>query len=200
MQETRQKADTFLKSGKYFEAASFYIEALRQSPDDARLWANLGNALVAAGDRGQALEAYGHAVRLCPDNAMMHYNYGSSLLDGDRLEKARLHLDESARLKPEFSWTFDRLGTLYHQMNDRAKALRNYDKAMALRPKDIGLQWRRCLAELSICYENEETVSEARRNYEERLAVLRQSFAPNNRQMLATALDGLRETPFYLAY
>lgn len=200
MQEICQKADTFLKSGKYFEAASLYIKALRQSPDDGRLWANLGNALVATGDRGQALEAYGHAVRLCPDNAMMHYNYGSSLLDGAHLEQARLHLVESARLQSDFSWTFDRLGALYHQMNDRAKALQNYDKAMALRPNDIGLQWRRCLAELSICYGSEEAVIEARRNYEERLAALRQSFDPKNPQMLAAAFDGLRETPFYLAY
>ena len=172
MQEVCQNANTLLSTGKPLEAAALYVEALRNAPHDARLWANLGNALAAAGDRHQALDAYRHAVGLCPGNAMMRYNYGAALLDENNFEEARLHLEESARLQPDFSWTFERLGTLYHQLNDKLTSLRAFDKALTIRPDDIGLRWRRCLAELSICYESERGLDEARLNYESHLKSL----------------------------
>ncbi|SMP70985.1 Predicted O-linked N-acetylglucosamine transferase, SPINDLY family [Desulfonatronum zhilinae] len=200
MQEICQKADTILGAGKPLEAAALYVEALRNTPHDARLWVNLGNALAAAGDRQRALNAYGHAVELCPDNAMMRFNYGSALLDGNDLDQARLHLEESARLQPDFFWTFERLGTLYHQLNDKSASLLSFDKALAMRPDDIGLVWRRCLAELSICYESELRLDEARLNYKNYLESLIKKFDPTIRHMLHTALDGIREPPFYLAY
>lgn len=200
MQEVCQNANTLLSTGKPLEAAALYAEALRNAPHDARLWANLGNALAAAGDRQQALDAYRHAVELCPGNAMMRFNYGSALLEENNLEQARLHLEESARLQPDFSWTFERLGKLYHQLNDKPASLGAFDKALTIRPDDIGLRWRRCLAELSICYESERGLDEARLNYESHLKSLLKTFSPTIPELLHSALDGIREPPFYLAY
>ncbi|WP_459936575.1 tetratricopeptide repeat protein [Desulfonatronum parangueonense] len=44
MQNSLDHADALFRSGKFHEAVDQYIEALKHSPNDARLWANLGNA------------------------------------------------------------------------------------------------------------------------------------------------------------
>src|SRR5262249_23232423 len=54
-------------------------EAIRLSPDSAEAHANLGNVLVASGDRPGAVAACREAIRLRPDLALAHSNLGAAL-------------------------------------------------------------------------------------------------------------------------
>ncbi len=189
-----------MQKGQASKAAELYTQALTHDDQDARTWANLGNALSISGSQDKALEAYQRSVELCPDNPMMRFNLGVALLDNDKLVQAQEHLEYVAKKNPEFAWAHERLGELYYRRNIRSQSLRSYDKAVELRPMDIGLKWRRCMAELSICYRNDKEIETARENYFKQLVNLLQSFNSSNQEAVTTAFQGLVQTPFYLAY
>ena len=192
-----------MQKGHSLEAAKLYMQALKhddQDDQDARIWANLGNALSVAGSQDKALQAYQISVALCPENPMMRFNLGVALLDNDMLIQAQEHLEFAAGKTPEFAWAHERLGDLYYRRNMRSQSLRSYDRAIELRPLDFGLKWRRGLAELSICYRNEKEINTARENYLKQLTNLLHSFDPSSQEAVATAFQGLTQTPFYLAY
>jgi len=79
---------TLLDSGDPHQAETFYLEALRLSPDFARGWHNLGYARGLLGDADSSVEASDKAL-LTPqtpqDRAEMIYSRGMSLLGCSRL-------------------------------------------------------------------------------------------------------------------
>ena len=63
----------FLLQRRQFSGAAKWLEqALRQQPEDARLWDRLGLALRNLGQYGKAEDAYRQALRLQPDFASAH--------------------------------------------------------------------------------------------------------------------------------
>ncbi len=195
-----ESACQLMQKGQTSQAAELYTQVLKYDDQDARSWANLGNALSLSGSQDKALKAYEMSVKLCPDNPMIRFNLGVALLDNDKLIQAQEHLEYTAQKKPDFAWAHERLGELYYRRNIKSKSLGAYDKAIELQPNDYGLKWRRCLAELSICYRNDKDLGTARENYFKQLTNLLRTLDPRNQEALTTAFRGLVQTPFYLAY
>ncbi|MFZ2360488.1 MAG: tetratricopeptide repeat protein [Anaerolineae bacterium] len=67
-------ANQLINAGHYVEAAQMYEQLLRQTPQDAALLYNLGNARFLQGDAGQALAAYQQAAALAPRDADIRAN------------------------------------------------------------------------------------------------------------------------------
>lgn len=67
-------ASQLLDAGHLTEAAQLYEQLARQSPQDAALLYNLGNARFLQGDAGQALAAYEQAAALAPRDADIRAN------------------------------------------------------------------------------------------------------------------------------
>jgi predicted O-linked N-acetylglucosamine transferase (SPINDLY family) len=194
------QAARLLRDHRPGEAAGRFRALLDAVPDNPRLWANYGTALGQAGDAAGALAAYRRAVELAPENPLMRFNLGTALFDAGDLEAARGHLSACAVASPEFPWAHERLGELSHALNDRTASLSHFDRALGLLPRDMGLRYRRCLAELAICPESEAAIDASRAAYATRLRDLVAAFDPTDGDAVASAFDGLTRTPFYIAY
>lgn len=64
------------KEGKGPEAQSHYQEALKQSPQEAKIYHNLGINMKRAGKLDDALSYYKNAMGIEPDNSIYLYNTG----------------------------------------------------------------------------------------------------------------------------
>jgi Flp pilus assembly protein TadD len=67
-------ANQLVNAGHYAEAAQMYEQLVAQSPQDAALHYNLGNAYFLQGDASGALAAYEQAAALAPRDADIRAN------------------------------------------------------------------------------------------------------------------------------
>lgn len=84
-------ADSYHRSGNTQDAVGIIKAGLRAHPDDAELWAGLGNALVIHADgmiTPAADLAFARAARLAPDHPGPKFFYGLALAQSGRLEEA----------------------------------------------------------------------------------------------------------------
>lgn len=84
--------------GHTADAIAAYERALREDPECARAWFNLGVALQDSGDRGAAREAYEDALRRDPRLADAHYNAATVCEDLGDHRAALRHLQAYRRL------------------------------------------------------------------------------------------------------
>ncbi|HEY7894602.1 MAG TPA: VWA domain-containing protein [Gemmatimonadaceae bacterium] len=119
------EGDRLYRAGRYKEAAAAYEEALRSGKDPARLEYNLGTALLAAGDRDDAMAALEHAAQIADDGDIRYralFNLGLGYL-----QRAR------TLAGPDKSQAY-------------ASALDAYRKALRLKPNELDAKWNYELA------------------------------------------------------
>ena len=73
-----------------------YKTAVRLSPNDFRLWDELGGAFEAAGDRAAAETALRRAIELAPNYYYPHWHFGNILLRSGNYAEAFPHLFRAA--------------------------------------------------------------------------------------------------------
>lgn len=73
-----------------------YETAVRLSPNDFRLWDELGRAFEAAGDRAGAETAHRRATELAPNYYYPHWHFGNVLLRSGNYQEAFPHLFRAA--------------------------------------------------------------------------------------------------------
>jgi Flp pilus assembly protein TadD len=85
---------------KYPQATATLRQATERTPQDSRVWNNLGLAARRAGDLPLARQAYTRSAELDPTFAVPCYNRATLELDaGDKAEATRW-LDEALRRAP----------------------------------------------------------------------------------------------------
>lgn len=117
--------DRLFREGRYKEAAMAYAEALRTGKQDARLEYNFGTALLAAGQRDQAMTALEHAAQIADDADLRYralFNLGLGYL---QRAKAAAGTDKSQAYQ---------------------SALDAYRKALRLKPNELDAKWNYELA------------------------------------------------------
>ncbi|HKV50161.1 MAG TPA: VWA domain-containing protein [Gemmatimonadaceae bacterium] len=117
--------DELYRAGRYKEAAAAYEEALRSGKDPARLEYNLGTALLAAGDRDDAMAALEHAAQIADDADLRYralFNLGLGYLQRARTAAGQ---DKSQAYQ---------------------SALDAYRKALRLKPNELDAKWNYELA------------------------------------------------------
>ncbi len=90
--------------GRRVEAAAYRRRALEKNPDQALLWANLGDDLIALGQTAEGLEHLKRAVTLAPTDPVIGSMWLSSLHYGEHLDPAVL-IQEHLRWGQLFSRT-----------------------------------------------------------------------------------------------
>lgn len=118
--------------GRHEDARKVFDKAVQLKPDDAQLWFQLGDTLLAAGRTEEAILCFQHTLVLNSGHRDAAYNAGFVLSGLGRFEEALIHFTRSAELQPNHAPTL--------QM--RAIALRNlkrFDEAIAdnLRALDL---------------------------------------------------------------
>jgi tetratricopeptide (TPR) repeat protein len=123
----------------YFErneprrALNEFERAVSLRPDWARALVNLGDARLAVGDVGGAIEAYGRAVAITPDEPAAANNLAWALLqDPVRWPEAEPIIERALARRPEpRGYYLDTLGALRMRKGDTQEALDAFRAALA---------------------------------------------------------------------
>ena len=125
--------------GRYADAARSFERAVTLTPNDYRLWRNLGAALYwAPGERQMAAAAYEQAIKLAEQARQVnprHPDVLAALADSysmvGRVQQARVHARTLEQLGPQDPTVLFMLAAMYEQIGDRATALGWLEKALA---------------------------------------------------------------------
>jgi tetratricopeptide (TPR) repeat protein len=111
------------------------------NPDVAENAYILSEVLTAAGRTDEAFGLAIAAMDLAPDNPHFMAHYASCLLNQGRFDEALAQAEASLLKKPAQACTFQILGVVYTGCGELAKALDVSEKAAAMAPEDMDVQF-----------------------------------------------------------
>jgi spermidine synthase len=126
---------TWLREGRYDEAAEAFREALERRGGSADANRNLGTALAATGHPSEAITYLRRAVQLAPDNGGAQYELGSLLLGRREFKQAADCLQVAVRTLPDFAPAHNRLGIALASLGELNQAIEQFRQAVALEPE-----------------------------------------------------------------
>jgi len=97
------KGNKNYENKKYDAAASNYLEAIRENPNDFTAHYNLGNALYKQGMYKEAEAEYQKATQLSKnseDKITSLYNQGNALMKQEKYEEAAQHYKKALKMQP----------------------------------------------------------------------------------------------------
>jgi tetratricopeptide (TPR) repeat protein len=125
-----------LDPAKRDEAAVFYEKALRDSPGSPAAHFGMGVLLVQKDRPREAIAHYRTAVAGWPDNADLRLNFALALAAAGDNPRAFDELDAAAGLHPGDPTAYLVFGKLLLQESRPADALKAYERALALQPRN----------------------------------------------------------------
>ena len=123
-------------AGRLDEAADELSRATAASPDDARLWYNLGLVEARRGRPDAAQTAYQRALAIDPRNAPAHNNLGILLAGRGDLAGAEREIQAALAADPAYAEAHLNLGVVYDQTGRPGEALASVEKALSLAPEN----------------------------------------------------------------
>jgi len=118
------------------DAIAYNESVLRESPDDARAHAKLGQALLPLGRHAEALDHLRTAVRLNPGDDKPHYDLGLLYLYRNQLAEAKIEFEAVLRLNPDDYQAHGSLGAVYLRERNLELAEIHLASALRLNPDD----------------------------------------------------------------
>jgi peptidoglycan/LPS O-acetylase OafA/YrhL/Flp pilus assembly protein TadD len=109
-------------------------DRVSQSPQDPQRLAELGEALLQAGDPAGTVSAFEAAVRLEPRDAAFRAGLGLALRRAGRSPEARARLDEALRLDPRQGRAYFGLGELALDGDRLDEAIQAYERSLEIQP------------------------------------------------------------------
>jgi Ca-activated chloride channel homolog len=102
--DVARRANEAYEKGDYAVAEQAYLEAIRETPDDARLYFNLGNSLAQQGKFDEAVTAFEKFKDMSDspeDRSKADYNIGNIFGNQEKWDKAAEQFRQSLRQNPE---------------------------------------------------------------------------------------------------
>ncbi|WP_142454510.1 tetratricopeptide repeat protein [Gracilimonas mengyeensis] len=99
-----REANKAYEAGNYEEAERLYQAAIEQTPEDARLYFNLGNAQAKQGKVEEAIQSFMEFRGLSSsprEKAKAEYNIGTMLAENQQWKPAVTHFRNALKLNPE---------------------------------------------------------------------------------------------------
>lgn len=116
------------------QAVLHYREYLRRRPHDASVLLDLGVALVAAGQTGEALSALHEAVYADPEHGLARLTLARALFGSRDLQGAATHAERAALLLPSDPDAHDFVGRVRAAQGRFEEALAAFRRALQLDP------------------------------------------------------------------
>lgn len=101
-------------------------------PDSPLGYNNLGSCLADMGQAEEAIETLRAALYRMPEEAILWNSLATVLAESNRPDESLIFYEEAARLAPGFARAHHNLGYAYMHLDELAKALIAYDKALEL--------------------------------------------------------------------
>jgi len=137
--------DTFgeylARQGRTEEAAAHFRAALAIHPDDLPANLNLGTYEHGRGNLQAAIERYQMVALHAGDvnlRATAYGNLGSAYRQAGELMKAKQCFETALQLAPDRPMAMIGLGLIAERNGDPSEAVRQYSRAMAVQPTDVG--------------------------------------------------------------
>lgn len=107
-------------------------ELVAQNPGDARVFNDLGNLLVLAGDLDQAEAAYLHALELDSEKVSTRFNLALLYQQTERPREALTQYQEVLQRDPRHAWAHYQVGTVHDLWRQDDLAVKHYSQAFSL--------------------------------------------------------------------
>jgi Tfp pilus assembly protein PilF len=127
-------ARALAKLNRVDDAKSWLSKALQSNPQNYRAWYQLG-LLAAGSDPAAAQSAYRRAVAIQPNFPPGQRELGMLLFQQKNYAAAAPHLEKAITLGLEDAHLRNFLGICYDRTKRTSKAVREYQRALALDPK-----------------------------------------------------------------
>jgi tetratricopeptide (TPR) repeat protein len=124
------------KKGMVDDALSDVKQAIRLRPSDAKFRAELGRLQAATKRYEQAARTYAKALELAPDFHEVRLLRGTALRQAGEIVEAEIELTEYLRSHPRAAAAHYQRGLCRLAQRNYALAMTDFDKAVALNPKD----------------------------------------------------------------
>jgi tetratricopeptide (TPR) repeat protein len=132
-------AGALTEQGRLAEAAQVLEKAVQLQPDDAELWRQLGDGLIAAGRSPEALLCFQHVTALDPDHAGAAYRAGYLLQESERFDEALAQLNRSAELQPDHAPIWQARAVVLKNLNRFEESLADNLRALELDPSNADI-------------------------------------------------------------
>jgi len=133
-------SQVYLKEGNLKEAEGLLKDVIRIKPRHFIAYNNLGDIYSRQGKYDKAVKHFEKAIEINPRFAMPYVNLGIIYLDRKDLpEKAKAELLEGVKIVPVSAMARYHLGRAYLRLNQEKKAVKSFNRAMALDPKYVSL-------------------------------------------------------------
>jgi tetratricopeptide (TPR) repeat protein len=130
---------TYARNTVWKSDLTLWKDAVRKSPNKARVHNNLGNIYLSKGYFDKALYHLQNALRLkvernSPEEAKGHINLGNVYLAKGYFDKAIEHYKTALRLDSDLAEAYNNLGNAYYSKGLTNKAIEHYKTALRLNP------------------------------------------------------------------
>lgn len=131
-----QKANFASRQGDFREAIRLYTEAIEKKADLVDAYNNRGLAYRQVGESDRALRDFDQATKLRAAYWEAWYNRSQVLADGGRWRESLADLERLPPTYRDSAYVLVALGNARMQLNNRAGALADYDRALRLDPRN----------------------------------------------------------------
>ena len=132
--------DYYYYTDQYDSALSIFKKVEILNPTDAWAQINVTNSLVMAGQAQQGLEKAEGLIIIYPKLSNLYGNMGLAYLKLKKYTLAKEYFDKTLELKPNNSWVYRWLGTLYLEQDNKQKACECFQKAKDINYEVINLK------------------------------------------------------------
>ncbi len=147
------------------EGLSHIRRSLATLADQGWAWNNLGNVLLAGGQREEAEQAYRKALALDPDMADAHNNYSIICRQQGRLEEAERHADQALALNADFAEAHINRGKIHLALQQPDQAMASFSRALLLQPPAEAGRSRMMLAHAHVALRQLDKAAEVYRRW-----------------------------------
>lgn len=149
----KRLVELFASNGRSQDATNLLATILKENPKDNDAVAMRAALQLTSGNREElnlAVNDLQSLVTRTPTNHLLRFNLARGLIGKGEIEQARLQLDESIKLRPDFMAAREMRARIYLAKNDSAKALKEADEIISLDPNNGPAHLIRSSALLSI--------------------------------------------------
>jgi predicted negative regulator of RcsB-dependent stress response len=134
--------DCYREKGEFDKAIELYNKVLEQAKSDASLGkemsakalSGIGNCYLKQGKIPDAQNFFKQSIEAAPKDEILAYNVGEIYFSNQGYDDALKYFDIAAQIRPEWPDPYKKMGDVYLNKGDMAKAIEKFEKFLTLEP------------------------------------------------------------------
>lgn len=135
--------DCYREKGEFDKAIENYNKVLEQAKSDpalgkemsAKALAGIGNCYLKQGKLPEAQNFFKQSIENSPKDEVLAYNVGEIYFSNQGYDDAIRYFEMATQIRPEWPDPFKKLGDVYLNKAEMAKAIEKYEKFLTLEPE-----------------------------------------------------------------